>query len=211
MEMHKKHPQKWELINQDQELLRQPSVEVNTSAADAVNNIGAIVKDLEAALFIDNRIEILRDNVIGFGLAACQLRKYVDDQQQAPRISIIRIPKLADAHKQLVLNLVNPQILEARSPYQYKGEGCLSYPGQYLSTRRFRIVKVGWIDAATLKPRESVFFEFEAVVMQHEIDHHDGILFMDRAMKPVVAKKKLRPNERCSCGSGKKFKKCCME
>jgi uncharacterized protein YchJ len=37
----------------------------------------------------------------------------------------------------------------------------------------------------------------------------DGVLMMDRERKPVVAEKKPGPNEPCSCGSGKKFKKCC--
>jgi peptide deformylase len=72
-------------------------------------------------------------------------------------------------------------------------------------------VKVGFVDLDSLEPREIAFIGTEAVVMQHEIDHHDGRLFVDRANIPFKAEKKIGPNEPCPCRSGKKFKKCCMK
>jgi len=42
--------------------------------------------------------------------------------------------------------------------------------------------------------------------MQHEVDHMNGVLCIDRRVKKVV---KIGRNEPCPCGSGKKYKKCC--
>ena len=50
-----------------------------------------------------------------------------------------------------------------------------------------------------------------AVVCQHELDHLDSTLFMDRKIiQPKTNNKvKVRPNDLCICGSKIKFKKCC--
>ena len=50
----------------------------------------------------------------------------------------------------------------------------------------------------------------EAVCVQHEIDHLNGIVCMDRQMvTTIVNEKKVNRNEPCPCGSGKKYKRCC--
>ena len=47
--------------------------------------------------------------------------------------------------------------------------------------------------------------------MQHEIDHLNGITCMDRqVVKTIIHDKKINRNDPCHCGSGKKYKKCCM-
>ena len=51
----------------------------------------------------------------------------------------------------------------------------------------------------------------EAVCVQHEIDHLNGIVCMDRKVNiTIVADKKIGRNEPCPCESGKKYKKCCL-
>ena len=51
----------------------------------------------------------------------------------------------------------------------------------------------------------------EAVCVQHEIDHLNGIVCMDRKVNTtIVVDKKIGRNEPCPCESGKKYKKCCL-
>ena len=74
--------------------------------------------------------------------------------------------------------LVNPRIL-ARSGERTGREGCMSLPDFTANVRRAQTVTVGY---QTLEGDEKtiVCHDFEAVAMQHEIDHLDGILFLDR-------------------------------
>ena len=52
----------------------------------------------------------------------------------------------------------------------------------------------------------------EAICVQHEIDHLNGISCIDKEVKlePIVMDKKVGRNDPCPCGSGKKYKKCCL-
>ncbi len=74
--------------------------------------------------------------------------------------------------------LVNPRITFA-SGRTITREGCLSIPGYIGDTRRARRVQVAAVDT----DRNSVELDergFMAIALQHEIDHLDGILFLDR-------------------------------
>ena len=95
------------------------------------------------------------------------------------RLTIVdtsRNPKHAGGHGLLVL--VNPRII-AHEGEQFFREGCLSLPDYTANIRRFQSVTVEalGLDGGVI----SVSAEgFEAVVLQHEIDHLDGVLFLDR-------------------------------
>ncbi len=74
--------------------------------------------------------------------------------------------------------LVDPQIIEA-SDERRDYDGCLSFPGLYGETVRPHHLLVTGLDERG-KPFERLFEGFDAVVVHHEIDHLDGILFIDR-------------------------------
>ena len=77
-----------------------------------------------------------------------------------------------------LLSVVNPEILESDGEL-FEEEGCLSVPGYYANVARNERVKVRFQDLQG----ESRTLEAEglwAVAFQHEIDHLDGILFVDR-------------------------------
>jgi peptide deformylase len=74
--------------------------------------------------------------------------------------------------------LFNPEIV-ARSGEQLFREGCLSLPDYTADIRRARSIRVRALDPAG-EPVEIDVEGFEAVVFQHEIDHLDGLLFLDR-------------------------------
>ena len=87
-----------------------------------------------------------------------------------------------------------------------KEEGCLSIPNKIISTNRYNEVHV----INEIEGYEPIIAtNFLAIACQHEIDHLDGILMTDRQTKPIINKIKIGPNEKCPCGSGLKYKKCC--
>ena len=95
------------------------------------------------------------------------------------RIAIVdtsRNPKHPGGHGLMVL--VNPQIV-AHEGEQFFREGCLSLPDYTANIRRFQNVTVEALDLDG-EPVSVDAEGFEAVVLQHEIDHLDGLLFLDR-------------------------------
>jgi len=74
---------------------------------------------------------------------------------------------------------VNPEILKASEAMQENEEGCLSVPGVYGIVERPKRIKVRAID----RHGRTIQFNatgFRAAVFQHEIDHLDGVLFIDK-------------------------------
>jgi len=77
--------------------------------------------------------------------------------------------------------LVNPQIIEAREEAK-DFDGCLSFPGLYGETIRPHYLRVIGLDEEG-QPFNRIFDGFNAVLVHHEIDHLDGVLFIDRIEK----------------------------
>ena len=69
--------------------------------------------------------------------------------------------------------MFNPEIIRKSGPYQAE-EGCLSLPGRR-ETKRYRSIKVEYQNEA-FQTRWKTFTGFPAQIIQHEIDHCDGIL-----------------------------------
>jgi len=97
--------------------------------------------------------------------------------------------------------LINPRIIETLDLIINPGEGCLSIPGKTYTTKRYN--KIVFIN----DDKECVAEGIEAQIIQHEIDHMHGILVTDREYVP----NKIGRNVLCPCGSGKKYKKCCLK
>jgi peptide deformylase len=74
--------------------------------------------------------------------------------------------------------LANPEILEAEGEETHD-EGCLSIPGPYYPTTRALRVRVRGLDLAG-RPVEVAGEGLVARILQHETDHLDGVLFIDR-------------------------------
>jgi len=126
--------------------------------------------------------------------------------------------------------LINPKIVSRETEIPFY-EGCLSYPGKGVNTKRYETVEVKsdnvdgtmifsgvdtgekakgtWEDGDKKQNRQ--MRTLEAVCVQHEIDHLNGVVCMDRKIDTTYrADKKPGRNEPCYCGSGKKYKKCCI-
>lgn len=78
--------------------------------------------------------------------------------------------------------LINPVIIE-ESNRQKDFDGCLSFPGIYGETIRPHYLRVTGL-SENGQPFDRLFEGFNAVVVHHEIDHLDGVLFIDRIESP---------------------------
>ena len=73
----------------------------------------------------------------------------------------------------LTVALINPEIIRREQPYEAE-EGCLSLSG-VRKTTRYQTIEVRYLDTS-FKPRKQVYTGWIAQVIQHEIDHCNGIL-----------------------------------
>jgi len=86
--------------------------------------------------------------------------------------------------------VINPRIVELSEDYQDDDEGCLSVPGLWFPTRRSWYARVVGTDLDG-KEVEVEGTEVMARCLQHEVDHLDGMLFLDR-LERNVRKKAMR-------------------
>jgi peptide deformylase len=88
--------------------------------------------------------------------------------------------------------LVNPEIVAASTELATREEGCLSLPNQFADVTRPARVRVRWTDLSGAR-REVEADGLLAACLQHEIDHLDGVLFVDHisALKRNMLLRKL--------------------
>ncbi len=111
---------------------------------------------------------------IGVGLAAPQIGTSL-------RLAVIHIRPLKHRPnaKEFRRVLINPEILEYSAEEEAEYEGCLSFDGLRAEAHRSKKVKVRYLDENGKEQTEWAE-GFPAKVFQHEIDHLNGTLFVDR-------------------------------
>jgi peptide deformylase len=126
----------------------------------------------------------------GIGLAAIQVGV-------PKRILVIDLQDPEEEGSEPVRNplvFINPEILENSDREVPYSEGCLSIPDQYAEVDRPDRVRVRWLDEQGAAHEEEIE-GLLAVVIQHEMDHLNGILFIDhlsRLKRDMVLKKLLK-------------------
>lgn len=95
----------------------------------------------------------------------------------APQVGILRRVIVVDCGEKI--EMVNPVIL-SRSGEVGMNEGCLSVPGRSGYVLRSEKIKVEYYTRKGEKKVKS-YRDFEARALQHEIDHLDGVLYIDKA------------------------------
>jgi peptide deformylase len=119
----------------------------------------------------------------GVGLAAPQIGIN-------KRMLVVHIPGTENTYVDYAL--VNPKIISSsvKKAYLSGGEGCLSVDGDHPGyIYRSNKVTINAFDVLQEKDIEIIAHGYEAIVLQHEIDHLDGILFYDRISKLEPLKK----------------------
>jgi peptide deformylase len=114
----------------------------------------------------------------GVGLAAPQIGESV-------AIAIIGLkPTPTRPHiPTLSLTLVNPEIVSRSGKLTAEWEGCISGPDMYGKAMRYPKVRLRWLDGKA-QAHEKNFEGLVAQVIQHEVDHLNGILFVERVRDP---------------------------
>jgi len=167
----------------DQTYLRQKSRNTSLSEVEKYNIVNRIKEALKYSW------------VKGFGLASIQI---------GIPLSVVWYRCLDKNKKEVVEKLlINPKIIKKSKELFIATEGCLSIPDTSIITQRH--VRITVIDDNVFKT-ETEIDGVESYILQHEIDHINGILCVDRKNENTS---KIGRNMLCSCGSGKKYKKCC--
>ncbi len=117
----------------------------------------------------------------------------------APQVGVLKRIIVIDTHDEeegeepCPLFLVNPEIIARSEEQVCHEEGCLSVPEQHAEVMRYAGVKVRYLDYQG-QEREIEAEGFLAIALQHEIDHLDGILYIDRIsrLKRQMLLKKLQ-------------------
>ncbi len=100
----------------------------------------------------------------------------------APQVGVLRQVAIVDVSPKEAgtqrLILINPVILE-RFEEKIVREGCMSLPHYTANVTRAGRIRLRWFDLE-MRRREKVSSELEAICIQHEVDHLNGMLFLDR-------------------------------
>lgn len=114
---------------------------------------------------LDDMVETMRE-ANGVGLAA-------------PQVGIMRRMFVAEPSPERVFCFVDPEIVTLEGE-QESEEGCLSVPGKSGLVIRPEKIRIKGLDRYG-KKQEYVFEGFDAIVMCHEFDHLEGVLYIDKA------------------------------
>ena len=131
---------------------------------------------------LDQAIQSLIDDMIittkaanGVGLAAPQ----VGESLRLFIMSSYPNKRYPDAPEMIATPVINPQIIDYSSEMIKDWEGCLSIPGIRAPVARHKFIDVKYTDRHG-QPVEERLYDFVARIFQHEYDHIEGIVFLDR-------------------------------
>jgi peptide deformylase len=167
------------IVNYPNEALRQK--------CQPVKRIDSQVLEVVKKLKLD-----LKNSPNGVGLAAPQvgeaLRILVIDHPEGEEIDVYINPEIIDTFGK---DKIYPQVYNDEGGKEDFFEGCLSFPGVYGTVKRWLEIKVRYQtfvtskvnSADTLEVKEETIDGLTAIVFQHELDHLDGVLFIDHIKK----------------------------
>jgi peptide deformylase len=129
--------------------------------------------DKRIAAFMDDMLETMYKGN-GIGLAANQVGAL-------ERVIVVDVSEARDGSKAFLM--ANPEVTwsDPKETFTYN-EGCLSIPGHYADVTRPKRIRVSWLDQQG-KKQETEAEDLFSQCIQHEIDHLDGVLFVDHISK----------------------------
>lgn len=133
--------------------------------------------DKKVKKLIDNMFDTIK-NEKGLGLAAPQVGTN-------KRIILVRLNH--DTPQEMIIPLINPEIISESDEKVVGEEGCLSVPGIYKAVERYKKIRTKFQD---IKGNTQILEleDLDARIIQHEIDHLDGVLFVDLVKETIKEK-----------------------
>jgi peptide deformylase len=173
-----------ELVTFPNSILARPTQEIDEVTPELVE----LAKDMIQKMY----------DVPGVGLAANQIGKgirlAVIDTRKRSKEGKFRTDTLTEIEKGMTFPIImfNPELLESTGE-SFQDEGCLSVPGYFDSVKRSGRVKFRYMDENG-ETQEKEVDGLTAICVQHEIDHLNGKLFLDR-LTPIrrsIIKNKIK-------------------
>ncbi|MEI6092059.1 MAG: peptide deformylase [bacterium] len=164
-------------------ILRKIATAYNLSKESEKKSIPELIKEMAKAMYESN----------GIGLAAPQVgvskRLFLIDVEQ--KIEKDDEGEVISRTPGKLLVFINPKIIEKEGTVVYE-EGCLSVPGVYEEVKRAETITIEYYDEHYEK-KEITTDGLLSIVIQHEYDHLDGKLFIDRLpmVKRTIVKNRL--------------------
>lgn len=156
-------------------VLRKKAEEISRNYPD----LDQLISDMFETMYVSD----------GVGLAAPQIGKSI-------RLLVIDASPMADEDpvlKDFKKVFINAKITETEGESEIMTEGCLSIPGIQEEVKRINKIRLEYYDE-NFEFHDEYYEGFAARVLQHEYDHLDGILFVDRisAFRKQIIKSKLK-------------------
>lgn len=155
------------IVRMGHPVLRKPAAELSPQA----------LRSDDIRRLVDDMVDTLHDYG-GIGLAAPQVNESV-------RLAIVEIPEAPTRYGEIpampLQVYVNPRITVLEDEVAGFWEGCLSIPGLRGYVERPQHVRVEYIDLSA-QPHAVELHGFAATVFQHELDHLDATLYIDRVL-----------------------------
>ena len=155
-----------------------PRLRVKSTPVDGVDDdLRALIADMFETMY----------DAPGIGLAAIQVGV-------PKRVLVIDLQEEEDADGQPIrkpLVFINPELSDPAEEMNTYNEGCLSVPDQYAEVDRPKTIHARWLDEQGVQHDEDIDGML-ATCLQHEMDHLEGILFIDhlsRLKREMVLKK----------------------
>lgn len=150
-------------------------------------SVEADPQDKKTQALISEMVEALQHEEIGVGLSAPQIG-------ENKRIFVIEAAEIRDKDDKIIqkaiplMVCVNPTIIKTSQEKKIEEEGCLSYPSYYAPVERALKVKIECTNEKGVRQKINASGML-ARIIQHEFDHLEGILFVDRVADPKTIKK----------------------
>lgn len=159
------------ILTYPNKVLRKKAEEVKKIDRKTIREIKILSKELESA-----------EN--GAGLAAPQVgisKRFFGIKDEGKYVRIFINPEVVKSEG----NKIYSKTIDDNEMEEDFLEGCLSFPNYFGTVKRYLHIKVRWMELirGKLFSTEEILEGFKAIVWQHELDHLDGIVFVDRVKK----------------------------
>lgn len=174
----------------------------------------------DSKLFIEHHreelegfLEFAKDQSTAVGLAANQCS--IELEPYYPDVPAERFTMRVFALRNLFTHkwrlIIDPHITKYIGIEEEKAEGCLTWKGQKIIADRHRAVEVDYFDMDGKHITGEIHKGFEGQIWQHEFNHLNGVEEVVVGQHhPEPQPVKAGRNDPCPCGSGLKYKKCCL-
>jgi len=141
-----------------------------------------------------------RNDAVGLAANQCS----IDGERFMVRLFALRDLKINEWKL-----IINPYITEYIGIKEIKCEGCLTWKDKVIVAERHRGVMVRYWDE-NAKEHHELHYGFEGQIWQHEINHLNGVEEEVFEFYPEPKPIEINRNDKCPCGSGRKYKQCCL-